>query len=180
MLLGSILCITVFSIMSPDSARAADNQEQVVVSPAQQAVDTAIATAVAEVTQAAQASDTATATIATAVEAVTTSNTAVATATTAVTTAVAAVAEVANTAPVVATATVVTQDVTTAVLAVVSAVAAIPVEATTSSPEVVAAQAREVEGEEKKKGGVVGSCKSRAIGSMCGAAQGAALRLLTH
>jgi len=43
--------------------------EQVVVSPAQAAVNTALATATTEVAQAAQASDTATATIATAVQA---------------------------------------------------------------------------------------------------------------
>jgi hypothetical protein len=53
--------------MSPDHAGASDNQEQVVVSPAQQAVNTAIATATTEVQQAIAATDTATATIAVAV-----------------------------------------------------------------------------------------------------------------
>ena len=53
--------------MSPDSAHATDNQEQVVVSPAQQAVNTAIATATTEVQQSIAATDTATATIAVAV-----------------------------------------------------------------------------------------------------------------
>ena len=51
--------------------------EQVVVSPAQQAVDTALAIATTEVTQAISASDTATVTVATAVQAVNTSNAAV-------------------------------------------------------------------------------------------------------
>ena len=75
-------------LFSPSFANANEPpapSEQVVVSPAQQAVNTAIATATVEVAQAAQASDTATATIATAVQAVTTSNTAVTAATTAVT-----------------------------------------------------------------------------------------------
>ncbi len=66
-------------------------QEQVVVSPAQVAVNTTIATATTEVAQAVSASETATATIATAVQAVTTSNTAVSAATTAVTAAAIAV-----------------------------------------------------------------------------------------
>jgi polyhydroxyalkanoate synthesis regulator phasin len=56
---GITLCITVFSIMSPDNAKATDNQEQVIVSPAQQAVDSALATATTEVQQAATATDSA-------------------------------------------------------------------------------------------------------------------------
>ena len=50
--------------MSPDNAKATDNQEQVVVSPAQQAVDSALATATTEVQQAVAATDTATAVVA--------------------------------------------------------------------------------------------------------------------
>ena len=50
--------------MSPDNAKATDNQEQVVVSPAQQAVDSALATATTEVQQAIAATDTATAVVA--------------------------------------------------------------------------------------------------------------------
>ena len=53
--------------MAPDRAHATENQEQVVVSPAQQAVNTALATATTEVQQAIAATDTATATIAVAV-----------------------------------------------------------------------------------------------------------------
>jgi hypothetical protein len=53
--------------MAPDRAHATENQEQVVVSPAQQAVNTALATATTEVQQATAATDTATATIAVAV-----------------------------------------------------------------------------------------------------------------
>jgi len=57
-----------FFILGPSLAYADDPipaaPEQVVVSPAQQAVNTALSTAVIEVTQAAQASDTATATVA--------------------------------------------------------------------------------------------------------------------
>ena len=53
--------------MAPDRAHATENQEQVVVSPAQQAVNTALATATTEVQQAITATDTATATIAVAV-----------------------------------------------------------------------------------------------------------------
>ena len=116
LLASSLFVVGWLFLFGPSVAYAEDvppPAEQVVVSPAQVAVNTAIATATVEVAQAAQASDTATATIAAAVQAVTTSNTAVTAATTAVTTAVAAVSEVANTAPVVATATVVTQDVTT-------------------------------------------------------------------
>jgi len=44
--------------MSPDNAKATDNQEQVVVSPAQQAVDSALATATTEVQQAVEATNT--------------------------------------------------------------------------------------------------------------------------
>jgi hypothetical protein len=50
--------------MSPNRAHATENQEQVVVSPAQQAVNTALATAITEVQQAITATDTATATVA--------------------------------------------------------------------------------------------------------------------
>ena len=53
--------------MAPDRAHATENQEQVVISPAQQAVNTALATATTEVQQAIAATDTATATIAVAV-----------------------------------------------------------------------------------------------------------------
>jgi len=53
--------------MAPDRAHATENQEQVVLSPAQQAVNTALATATTEVQQAITATDTATATIAVAV-----------------------------------------------------------------------------------------------------------------
>jgi hypothetical protein len=53
--------------MSPDRAHATENQEQIVVSPAQEAVNTALATATTEVQQAIAATDTATATIAVAV-----------------------------------------------------------------------------------------------------------------
>jgi len=49
--------------MAPDHAGATENQEQVVVSPAQQAVNTTLATATTEVQQAIAATDTATATI---------------------------------------------------------------------------------------------------------------------
>jgi polyhydroxyalkanoate synthesis regulator phasin len=66
--LGVGLCLTIFGIMAPNEAYATDNQEQVVVSPAQQAVDTALATATTEVQQAIAATDTATATIAVAVD----------------------------------------------------------------------------------------------------------------
>ena len=50
--IGSSLVITVFGIMAPDSAGATENQEQVIVSPAQQAVNSALATATTEVQQA--------------------------------------------------------------------------------------------------------------------------------
>jgi len=49
---GVGLCVTIFGIMAPDRAGATENQEQVVVSPAQQAVNDAIATATTEVQQA--------------------------------------------------------------------------------------------------------------------------------
>ena len=65
--LGVGLCLTIFGIMAPNEAYATDNQEQVVVSPAQEAVNTALATATTEVQQAIAATDTATATIAVAV-----------------------------------------------------------------------------------------------------------------
>jgi hypothetical protein len=55
--LGITLCVTVFSIMSPDNAKASDNQEQVVVSPAQQAVNSALSTATTEVEQATTATN---------------------------------------------------------------------------------------------------------------------------
>ena len=51
-ILGSALCITIFGIMAPDHAKATDNQDQVVVSPAQQAVNSALTTATTEVQQA--------------------------------------------------------------------------------------------------------------------------------
>jgi hypothetical protein len=128
----------------PSNRAHADNipnaSEQVIVSPAQQAVNTALSTATIEVAQAVAASDTATVTTVNAVRAVTTSNTAVAAANTAITTAVAAVAEVANIVPIVETATVVTQNVTTAVTSATTTVAAIPASATTLSPEVSIAQ----------------------------------------
>jgi hypothetical protein len=92
------LFLTLWMLISPvDHAHANDvppPAEQVVVSPAQQAVNTALDTAATEVAQAEAASDTATATIETAVQAVTTSNTAVTIANTAVTEAITAVAEV--------------------------------------------------------------------------------------
>jgi len=65
--LGVGLCLTIFGIMAPDRAGATENQEQVVVSPAQEAVNTALATATTEVQQAITATDTATATITVAV-----------------------------------------------------------------------------------------------------------------
>ena len=61
---GVGLCLTIFGIMYPNRAHATENQEQVVVSPAQQAVNTALATATTEVQQAIAATDTATATVA--------------------------------------------------------------------------------------------------------------------
>ena len=59
-ILGSALCITIFGIIAPDNARANDNQEQVVVSPAQQAVNDALSTANTEVQQAITATNNAT------------------------------------------------------------------------------------------------------------------------
>jgi len=53
--------------MAPDRAHATENQEQVVVSPAQQAVNTALTTATTEVQQAITATDTATAIVAVAI-----------------------------------------------------------------------------------------------------------------
>ncbi len=79
--LTSLFVIGWLFLFSPNFANANEPPapaEQVVVSPAQQAVNTAIATATTEVAQAAQASNTATVAIATAVQAVTASNTAVA------------------------------------------------------------------------------------------------------
>jgi hypothetical protein len=49
---GVGLCVTIFGIMAPDHAGATENQEQVVVSPAQQAVNQALSTATTEVQQA--------------------------------------------------------------------------------------------------------------------------------
>jgi hypothetical protein len=49
---GVGLCVTIFGIMAPDRAHATENQEQVVVSPAQQAVNSALSTATTEVQQA--------------------------------------------------------------------------------------------------------------------------------
>jgi hypothetical protein len=49
---GVGLCVTVFGIMAPDHAGATENQEQVIVSPAQQAVNSALSTATTEVQQA--------------------------------------------------------------------------------------------------------------------------------
>ncbi len=49
---GVGLCVTIFGIMAPDHAGATENQEQVVVSPAQQAVNSALSTATTEVQQA--------------------------------------------------------------------------------------------------------------------------------
>ena len=63
-----ILCggvVTLFLVFGmSQEVYAEDNQEQVVVSPAQQAVNSALATATTEVQQAIAATDTATATIA--------------------------------------------------------------------------------------------------------------------
>jgi hypothetical protein len=49
---GVGLCVTVFGIMAPDHAGATENQEQVVVSPAQQAVNTALSGATTAVQEA--------------------------------------------------------------------------------------------------------------------------------
>jgi hypothetical protein len=56
---GVGLCVTVFGIMAPDHAGATENQEQVVVSPAQQAVNEALSAATTEVQQAITATETA-------------------------------------------------------------------------------------------------------------------------
>jgi len=74
---GVGLCLTIFGIMAPDRAGATENQQQVVVSPAQQAVNTALATATTEVQQAIAATDTATATIVVAQTEITQAQTAV-------------------------------------------------------------------------------------------------------
>jgi hypothetical protein len=60
MAFGVGLCFTIFGIMSPDHAGATDNQEQVVVSPAQQAVNTALAGATTAVQEAIDATTSAT------------------------------------------------------------------------------------------------------------------------
>jgi len=57
---GVGLCITIFGIMAPDRAHAIDEVVQVVVSPAQQAVNTALGTATTEVQQAIDATTTVT------------------------------------------------------------------------------------------------------------------------
>jgi hypothetical protein len=49
---GVGLCVTVFGIMAPDRAHATENQEQVIVSPAQQAVNTALGVAATAVQEA--------------------------------------------------------------------------------------------------------------------------------
>jgi polyhydroxyalkanoate synthesis regulator phasin len=94
--LTSLFIVGWLFFIGPSYAWATDQggQEQVVVSPAQQAVNDALATATTEVAQAVLASETATSTITTAVQAVTASNTAVSAATTAVTAAITAVSEV--------------------------------------------------------------------------------------
>ena len=142
--LATLFVTGLLFILSPQKSYAEDlpvPAEQVVVSPAQQAVNTALATATTEVAQAVASSETATVTVATAVQAVTASNASVNTANTAVATAVSAVTEVSNVSQSVETATAVTQTVTQTVTNVTQAVAAIPVSATTQTPEVVAAQA---------------------------------------
>jgi len=50
--LGVLVSVTVFQIMAPDSAGATENQEQVIVSPAQQAVNTALGIATTAVQEA--------------------------------------------------------------------------------------------------------------------------------
>ena len=57
---GVGLCITIFGIMAPDHAGATENQEQVVVSPAQQAVNTALTGATTAVQEAIDATSSAT------------------------------------------------------------------------------------------------------------------------
>jgi len=56
---GVGLCVTIFGIMAPDHAGATENQEQVIVSPAQQAVNTALGIATTEVQEAIAATDSA-------------------------------------------------------------------------------------------------------------------------
>jgi len=56
---GVGLCVTIFGIMAPDRAGATENQEQVIVSPAQQAVNEALSTATTEVQEAITATETA-------------------------------------------------------------------------------------------------------------------------
>ena len=89
LILGMGLFVTVYSLMAPQYAFAEgeSGSEQVVVSPAQQAVNTALATATTEVQQAIAATDTATATIATAQTAITTAQTSVSEISSAITTA---------------------------------------------------------------------------------------------
>lgn len=58
--LGILLSITIFQVMAPNEAYADENQEQVVVSPAQQAVNTALNNATTEVSQAVSATNNAT------------------------------------------------------------------------------------------------------------------------
>ena len=83
-----ILCggvVTLFLVFGmSQEVYATENQEQVVVSPAQQAVNQALATATTEVQQAIAATDTATATIATAQVELTQAQSAVDTATAAI------------------------------------------------------------------------------------------------
>jgi hypothetical protein len=57
---GVGLCVTVFGIMAPDHAGATENQEQVIVSPAQQAVNTALGIATTAVQEAIDATTNAT------------------------------------------------------------------------------------------------------------------------
>jgi hypothetical protein len=57
---GVGLCVTAFGVMAPDHAGATENQEQVVVSPAQQAVNTALGTATTTVQEAIDATASAT------------------------------------------------------------------------------------------------------------------------
>jgi hypothetical protein len=57
---GVGLCVTIFGIMAPDRAHATENQEQVIVSPAQQAVNAALGTATTAVQEAIDATASAT------------------------------------------------------------------------------------------------------------------------
>jgi len=57
---GVGLCITIFGVMAPDRAHATENQEQVIVSPAQQAVNTALGSATTAVQEAIDATASAT------------------------------------------------------------------------------------------------------------------------